>query len=206
MAKEPQAKQTRDRVSSPEAETGAPLRAGPSVVFEAAVLVHLDAAYTLARYLTRRSDAAEDIVQEALLRAYRGFESQRGGNIRAWLLAIVRNCFLTWNARTGRNPEAPGFEDDADQFCDVQSERETPESILIQRETGNTMQALLDALPQPFREVLVLRDIEDTSYREIAEIAGIPIGTVMSRLARARKMLAAAWKGTEMKIPEERLP
>ncbi len=205
MAKEPQAKEARAELSSPKAGTGAALPAGRAVVFEAAVLVHLDAAYTLARYLTRRGDAAEDIVQEALLRAYRGFESQRGGNVRAWLLAIVRNCFLTWNARGGRNPEEPAFEDELEPFRNVPDDRETPESILIERETHSTVQALIEALPQPFREIIVLRDIEGMSYREIAEIAEIPIGTVMSRLARARTMLAAAWKGSEMKVGKEKL-
>jgi RNA polymerase sigma factor (sigma-70 family) len=176
--------------------------------FDSSVLVHLDAAYRLARYLTRRGDAAEDIVQEALLRAYRSFESQRGEHVRPWLLAIVRNCFLTWKARNGpsragqhewdgREPANEAFEE---------SECETPESILIQHEESSQVRALIEALPDVFREVLVLRDIEDMSYREIAEITGVPIGTVMSRLARARKMFAAAWKGSEKRLSGKVVP
>lgn len=107
--------------------------AGPPAAFEAAVLLHLDAAYTLARYLTRRADVAEDIVQEALLRAYRSFDGQRGGNVRAWLLAIVRNCFLTWVARD--DARYRDWNDDAEDLASKAGEdgrvNETPELILI---------------------------------------------------------------------------
>jgi RNA polymerase sigma-70 factor (ECF subfamily) len=168
------------------------------------VLAHLDAAYTLARYLTRRSDAADDIVQDALLRAYKGFETYRGGSARAWLLAIVRNSFLTWNQRYGQSPADIGPEDEWSRFNNRLEDGATPESILIEHETSCALRALIEGLPQPFREVLVLRDIEDMSYREIAEIACVPIGTVMSRLARARKLLADAWKKSEMKIPQRK--
>jgi RNA polymerase sigma factor (sigma-70 family) len=163
--------------------------------FEAAVLAHLDAAYTLAAYLTRRGDAAEDIVQEALLRAHRSFASQRGENVRAWLLAIVRNCFLTWKARN-RLADSPHLEDigGEDSYDTGQREHETPESLLIQHQESLAVRAIVEALPQLFREVLVLRDIEDMSYREIADITSVPVGTVMSRLSRARKMFAAAWR------------
>ncbi len=182
--------------------------ARPPAAFEAAVLLHLDAAYTLARYLTRRADAAEDIVQEALLRAYRGFDSQRGGNGRAWLLAIVRNCFLTWIARD--DARYRDWNDDAGDLASKAGEdghvNETPELILIHHEENRAIRSLVEGLPHLFREVLVLRDIEDMSYREIADITGVPIGTVMSRLARARKMFAAAWKGGETKTPKEVLP
>jgi RNA polymerase sigma factor (sigma-70 family) len=188
------------RANSPGPALG--VDAGPSggsaVAFEAAVLVHLNAAYTLARYLTRRSDIAEDIVQEALLRAYRSFGSQRGGNSRAWLLAIVRNCFLTWNARNRENPEPCESLDEqepAAEWDGGRPEQETPESILIQHQESSVVRSVIEGLPQLFREVLVLRDIEELSYREIADIAGVPIGTVMSRLARARKLFAAAWMG-----------
>lgn len=171
-------------------------------VFETAVLVHLNSAYTLARYLTRRGDVAEDLVQEALLRAYRSFDESRSSNFRAWLLTIVRNCFLTWKMRDrdesaqrdfGKN--GTSFEQDGGEA----QEDETPESILIRREEDCTMRSLIEGLSHPFREVLVLRDIEDMSYREIADITGVPMGTVMSRLARARKMFAADWKGLPMK-------
>ena len=113
--------------------------------FEEAVLLHLDAAYRLARYLTRRDDIAEDIVQEALVRAYRSFASARSDNTRAWLLAIVRNCFLTWNARNAAKcGEASGAEPEKP-FGALQ-DQETPESILIQREESNTVRALVEGL------------------------------------------------------------
>ncbi len=169
-----------------------------AIAFEAAVLAHLNAAYTLARYLTRRADIAEDIVQEALLRAYRSFSSQRGDNSRAWLLAIVRNCFLTWNTRNRENPEvceALDEQESAAEWLGDSAAPETPESILIQHQENSAIRSVIEGLPRLFREVLVLRDIEDMSYREIADIAGVPIGTVMSRLARARKLFAAAWTG-----------
>jgi RNA polymerase sigma-70 factor (ECF subfamily) len=172
-------------------------------VFRQAVLLHLDAAYTLARYLTRRTDVAEDLVQEAMLRAYRGFESYRGENIRAWLLAIVRNCFLTWHARESAERAANGSSGQSltlvREGAVLESvEPETPESVLIKNDESRLLRALVEQIPHPFREMLVLRDIEDMSYKEIADITGAPIGTVMSRLSRARKMLSAAWKGMDM--------
>lgn len=166
--------------------------------FESVVLAHLDAAYTLARYLARDTAAAEDIVQEALIRAYRHFDSRRVDNARAWLLAIVRNCFLTWHARAGSGSGSAVSRDDREPSDAAEGEEtETPESILIQREEGNAVRNAIEGLPPLFREVLVLRDIEDMSYREIAEVTGVPIGTVMSRLARARKLFAAAWAGAD---------
>ena len=180
-----------------------------AAVFEAQVLPHLDSAYTLARYLTRRSDVAEDIVQDAILRAYRGFDGLRGENVRAWLLAIVRNCFLTWKAKAGpvtgvtdaeEARTASGYADDDGKTL------ETPESILIDREHHEAIRLLIENLPHPYRETLVLRDMEDLSYRDIAGITGVPIGTVMSRLARARKMFAAAWQGSEMTSAMGRRP
>src|SRR5271157_308021 len=148
-------------------EFEAALLARRRAVFETAVLIHLNSAYTLARYLTRRGDVAEDLVQEALLRAYRSFDESRSSNIRAWLLAIVRNCFLTWKVRdrsesTQRDFGETGmsFEQDGGEA----REDETPESILIRREEDCTMRSLIEELPHPFREVLVLRDIEDMSY------------------------------------------
>ena len=183
-------------------EFEAALLARQKAVFETAVLMHLNSAYTLARYLTRRSDVAEDLVQEALLRAYRSFDESRSSNVRAWLLTIVRNCFLTWKVRDREvsaqldfSETGASFEQDGGEA----REDETPESILIRREEDCTMRSLIEALPHPFREVLVLRDIEDMSYREIANITGVPMGTVMSRLARARKMFAADWKSLPIK-------
>ncbi len=209
MATRPQTTQGRARSSGPDPDFDAAPRGERPAAFEATVLLHLNAAYTLARFLTRRGDIAEDLVQEALLRAYRSFDSQRGDNVRAWLLAIVRNCFLTWKARDRQGSEAWRFEDEREPFGkagDEEKEQETPESILLQHEENSAIRAAVEGLPHLFREVLVLKDIEDMSYREIADITGVPIGTVMSRLARARKMFAGAWKGAEMKTSKEVLP
>ncbi len=189
-------------------EFEAALLARRKAIFESEVLMHLNSAFTLARYLTRRGDVAEDLVQEALLRAYRSFDETRSSNVRAWLLTIVRNCFLTWKVRS-RDESAPrdfgGTGASLEQDGGEAQEDETPESILIRHEDDCTMRFLIEGLPNPFREVLVLRDIEDMSYREIADITGVPMGTVMSRLARARKMFAEAWKGSQMRSPKEML-
>jgi RNA polymerase sigma factor (sigma-70 family) len=189
-------------------EFEAALLARRKAVFESEVLMHLNSAFTLARYLTRRGDVAEDLLQEALLRAYRSFDETRSSNVRAWLLTIVRNCFLTWKVRS-RDESAPrdfgGTGASLEQDGGEAQEDETPESILIRHEDDCTMRFLIEGLPNPFREVLVLRDIEDMSYREIADITGVPMGTVMSRLARARKMFAEAWKGSQMRSPKEML-
>ena len=140
------------------------------------------------------------------MRAYRNFEDQRVENLRAWFLTIVRNCFLTWKAR---NSGGPDFEAGSARIQEVQEggqALDTPELILIQQEESCAIRAVIEGLPHLFREVLVLRDIEDLSYREIAEITGVPIGTVMSRLARARKMFAAAWTGSERNASKEMAP
>ena len=189
-------------------EFEAALLARRKAIFESEVLMHLNSAFTLARYLTRRGDVAEDLVQEALLRAYRSFDETRSSNVRAWLLTIVRNCFLTWKVRS-RDESAPrdfgGTGASLEQDGGEAQEDETPESILIRHEDDCTMRFLIEGLPNPFREVLVLRDIEDMSYRDIADITVVPMGTVMSRLARARKMFAEAWKGSQMRSPKEML-
>jgi len=196
------------RGSAPSRELDIARRSERPADFEAQVLTHLDAAYALARYLTRRSDVAEDIVQDAILRAYRGFDALRGENVRAWLLAIVRNCFLTWKAKAGSVIEVDAEE--ARRTSGSADEEgktlETPESILIDREHHKAIRSLIENLPHPYRETLILRDIEDLSYRDIAGITGVPIGTVMSRLARARTMLAAAWQGSEMTSAMGRRP
>jgi RNA polymerase sigma factor (sigma-70 family) len=191
---------TEARSGSPDAGPGAAPSGADAFVFESVVLTHLDAAYTLARYLTRRSDAAEDIVQDALLRAYKSFDSYRGGNARVWLLTIVRNTFLSWNGRHGPGTAGKSLDDELSLSQDRREDGETPESILIQNETGGAIRALIESLPHPFREVLILRDMEEMSYREIAQITCVPIGTVMSRLSRARKLFADAWTASEMKI------
>jgi RNA polymerase sigma-70 factor, ECF subfamily len=190
------------QITRKSAEAEAPPRpAVESSAFEAAILPHLDAAYTLARYLTRRADIAEDIVQEAMLRAYRRFETSRGENPRAWLLAIVRNCFLTWKTCEDQSERRRGGNSDVEDASFETPDQATPESILLDLERTQAVRAVIESLPDVFREVLVLRDIEDLSYRDIAGIIGAPIGTVMSRLARARKLFAAAWQPSKESKP-----
>jgi RNA polymerase sigma-70 factor (ECF subfamily) len=153
--------------------------------FRALVLPHLDAAYGFARFLTRDGVQAEDIVQEAFLKAYRGFAGFRGGDPRAWLFAIVRNEFLS--AVRGRPAWAEPEAAEA-----LPSEDDTPEAALLRSGAVATVRGAVEALPEPFRETLVLRELEEMSYRQIAEITAAPIGTVMSRLSRARQLLLAA--------------
>jgi RNA polymerase sigma-70 factor (ECF subfamily) len=165
--------------------------------FEAQALPHLDAAYNLARWLARPPLDADDIVQEALLNAFKGFDSFRGDNVKPWLLAIVRNCFLTAVRQTRRRRNEPIPSDDelgSDDSAWVADEPD-PEAALIRSDEGRQLEEVVAKLPQEFREVLVLREMEDLSYREIAHITGAPIGTVMSRLARARGMLKERWHG-----------
>jgi RNA polymerase sigma-70 factor (ECF subfamily) len=159
--------------------------------FDTVVLVHIDAAYNLARYLTGDVELAEDIVQEALLKAYRGFGAYRGENAKAWLLTIVRRGFIDWsNAR--RAGRAVFSEDEtADDAGDhVADPCESAETLLLRAADVLSVQRALQALPEPFRESLILREIEGLSYREVAEMTGVPQGTVMSRLARGRELLA----------------
>ena len=150
--------------------------------FEALALPHLDAAYNLARWLSRSPADADDIVQDAMLRAFRGFDGFRGGDVRAWLLTIVRNCWRT----SGKAQKRRGHEElDKGLAADTAG----PEDAAMDASRRRRLDAMLALLPEEFREVLVLREMEDMSYREIADITGAPIGTVMSRLARARSLL-----------------
>ena len=140
-------------------------------------------------------------MQEAYLRAFRSFASYRGDGDRAWILAIVRNCHRDWHARSKLDAMAePLGEDDGDggdaRGSEPASSEESPETSLLRRTEAQEVRRHLEALPEPFREILVLRELEDLSYREIAEITATPIGTVMSRLARARKLFQAAWERT----------
>jgi RNA polymerase sigma-70 factor (ECF subfamily) len=151
--------------------------------FEAQALPHLDAAYNLARWLSRSPADADDIVQDAMLRAFRAFDGFRGGDAKAWLLTIVRNCWLSAGAATRRRGHT-SLEDK-----DLAAPESDPEATAIQAGAKRRLDAMIAALPQEFREVLILREMEDMSYREIAEITSVPIGTVMSRLARARAIL-----------------
>jgi RNA polymerase sigma-70 factor (ECF subfamily) len=163
--------------------------------FEAAVLPHLDAAYNLARWLTRSPEDAADIVQEASLRALRFFGSFRGGDARPWFLGIVRNTTWTWLGANRRMDtvtltETDAGDPDGRSLLDVlPAPGDDPEAALGRAEERSRLEQLILRLPAPFRECLVLRELEELSYREIAAIVGTPVGTVMSRLARARRLL-----------------
>jgi RNA polymerase sigma factor (sigma-70 family) len=162
--------------------------------FEAVVLPHLDAAYRFARCLSRSSSDADDIAQEAILRAYRGFDALRGSDVKAWLLTIVRNCHLTAVKQQQRRALVPLPEErDVQDGPAMIATMPDPESTAIGRDEERTLDRLMSALPEEHREVLVLREIEEMNYREIATVANIPLGTVMSRLARARAALKARW-------------
>ena len=154
--------------------------------FEQEVLPHLDAAYNLARWLTRNQQDAQDVVQEAYLRAFRFFPSFQGGEARAWLMKIVRNTCYTWLHANRRLKDAAEFDENV--FPAASSSR-NPEQIVLQDESGTLLRTALEALPPSFREVFVLRELEGMSYREIADVTGMPQGTVMSSLSRARRGL-----------------
>ncbi len=155
-------------------------------LFERAILPHLDAAHNLARWLTRSDHDAEDLVQDSLLRALAFFDGFHGTDGRAWLLAIVRNAFYTSVGKArGREATAP-FDEELHADPDPAPD---PEEALMRSLEVRDLERAIEELPVEFREILVLREIEDLSYRQIAEVAGIPIGTVMSRLSRARGLL-----------------
>jgi RNA polymerase sigma factor (sigma-70 family) len=158
----------------------------PNGDFERAVLVHLDDAYTLARYLVRAEHDAQDVVQEAALRAMQHFAGFRGTEGRSWFLAIVRNCCYTWLERQrGRRV----VDDDGELLSLVADPHEADERAIRSSERGR-IEGALARLPLELREVIILREIEDLSYKEISNVTGVPAGTVMSRLARARNRLA----------------
>jgi RNA polymerase sigma factor (sigma-70 family) len=162
--------------------------------FEALVLPHLDAAYRFACWLSRAPGDADDIVQESILRAFRGFDALRGTDVKAWLLAIVRNCHLTALKQQQRRAFVPLPEEhDAQDGHAMIATTPDPESTSIRRDDERTLDRLMATLPEEHREVLVLREIEEMAYREIAAVTNVPIGTVMSRLARARTALKARW-------------
>jgi RNA polymerase sigma factor (sigma-70 family) len=157
--------------------------------FEAVMLPHLGAAHRLARYLTRNAFDADDVVQEAFLRALRYFDGFRGEGAtqrRAWLLAIVRNTAFTWQRRHRADASTTEFDErvHSEAIADEQSE-----SAHSGRDARETVAGALEQLPSDFREVIVLREIEGLSYKEISEVVDVPVGTVMSRLSRARKRL-----------------
>ena len=168
--------------------------------FTSVVLPHLDAAYNLAHWLTGNRTDAEDVVQDASLRAFRAIRNFAGGSARAWVLSIVRNTANSW-LRKNRPTAVVVVEDieavEAAYTKAADPDGETPEAALIAKTDAECLRAAIAALPTPFRETLVLRDIEGLDYREIAEATEVPIGTVMSRLARARGRLIATIRGKE---------
>jgi len=154
-------------------------------VFEQTILPHLNSAYNLARWLTRNEDDAQDVVQEAYLRAFRFFDSFKGGNGKTWLLAVVRNTCLTWRRRERGTVTAVPFDETA--HCSDRAAN--AEARLVAEARLGMLRNCIESLPLEYREVIIMRELEELSYREIADTASVPIGTVMSRLARARKRL-----------------
>lgn len=160
----------------------------PRRIFEEIVLPHLDAAFNYARWLTKNDADAQDVVQDAYVRALRFFPSLRGDDARGWLLTIVRNTWYGRFSRRGPLLQSSAADDVANDRLD---EGLDPEALVIQQQAIETVRRALEELPVDFREVIVLRELEGLSYKEIAAVAGIPIGTVMSRLARGRERLLA---------------
>lgn len=156
--------------------------------FRQSILPHLDGAYNLARYLTRDPVVSEDVVQDAMLRAFRAFGQFRGDSPRAWLFAIVRNCCRS--AQPGTSGRVTLVADPETEFGDHADPALTPEQEALRQDEIAGVRLAIEAIPEPFREAVVLRDLEEFSYAEIAQVTGVPIGTVMSRLARGRAMLA----------------
>jgi RNA polymerase sigma factor (sigma-70 family) len=163
------------------------IRKGKHDLFELTVLPYVNSAYNLARWLTRNEHDAEDIVQEAFLRALRSFDTfMSGRDARVWFLTIVRNSFRTWLKRNRSQELALQAEDSCQAIVATWPD---PEAALIKNATSQRIREALDDLPAEYREMLVLRELEELSYKEIAQIIEIPLGTVMSRLSRARKEL-----------------
>ena len=155
--------------------------------FERLLLPHLDGAYNLARWITGHDQEAEDLVQEACLRALKSFDGFRGGDGRSWLMIIVRNTCYTWLQQNRSHEVTTAFDE---QIYSPQHEAPSPEALLLQRADSELVKNGLQELALDFREVLILRELEGLSYKEIATVASIPIGTVMSRLARGRAQLS----------------
>jgi RNA polymerase sigma-70 factor (ECF subfamily) len=160
-------------------------------LFEQSIIPHLNAAYNLARWLTRNADDAEDLVQEAYLRAFRSFDTFEGADGKAWLLAVVRNTCFTWLKKKGAQP-AVEFDE---QMHSAGEESPDAEAVLLNQAALGSLNNCLEALPLEFREAIVLRELEELSYKEISDITRVPVGTVMSRLARGRKRLQRCLEG-----------
>jgi RNA polymerase sigma factor (sigma-70 family) len=166
--------------------------------FKQNIVPQLDAAYNFARFLSRDADAAQDIVQEAFLRAYRSFAGYRGGDARAWIFTIVRNCYHSWQMdrrrRSRLEVDQQGEGDSEERIANISSDEDTPEAMLVRKAETQTVRLILNTMPRPLREILVLRELEELSYRQISDITALPIGTVMSHLARARTAFGDAWR------------
>ena len=156
--------------------------------FEDVVMPHLDAAYNLARWLTRNEHDAQDIVQEAFLRAFKFFDGFRGSNGRSWLLSIVRNASYSWLQKNRKNDLTVLFDEEVHGADDAGWEVLSP---LLREADQDRIREAIEELPAEYRELMILRELEGLSYKELSEIAGVPMGTVMSRLSRARKQLHA---------------
>ncbi len=154
--------------------------------FEQCIMPHMDAAYNLARWLAGNDPDAQDVVQDAFLRAFKFFGGFRGGDSRAWLLRIVRNSFYDWLRHQGRPESTTPLDEEVHHLA---TDAPPPDAALLEKADKELVQQAIDALPAEYREVLVMRELEGLSYKEIADVAGLPIGTVMSRLARAREHL-----------------
>ena len=169
--------------------------ADQSSLFRQLIVPHLDGAYNLACFLTRDPALSEDIVQDAFVRAFRAFDQFRGASPRAWLFAIVRNC--CWSAQSKQKGilslvvhDSSISAEAGEMLAEPVDLSPTPEEEVIRKSEINRLTAAIEAMPEPFREAVVLRDIEELSYAEIAEVTGVPVGTVMSRLSRGRSILA----------------
>ncbi len=167
--------------------------------FEKLVLPHMNSAFNVARWLTHNDQDAQDVVQESYLRAFRFFGGFRGEDARAWLLSIVRNTFYTWHQQNrGHAADTTEFEEDIHSLETGTAEHDdSPEAMLIRSQSQKRVHMALQGLRLEYREVVVLRELEELSYKEIAAIVGIPMGTVMSRLGRARQQLAALLAPTD---------
>lgn len=181
--------------ASAHQDTGPSMSAAKtSVEFEKLFLPHLDAAYNLARLLTRNAQDAEDVVQESYLKAFRAFPGFRGGASRPWILTIVRNTSFTWLRDNRSRVDQPEYHEGLHV-----SGGATPEAELLGNERARAVERCVQDLPSDFREAVILREMEELSYQEIAQITGVPAGTVMSRLSRARTRLANCLKHSAAK-------
>jgi RNA polymerase sigma-70 factor (ECF subfamily) len=185
---------------TPFAEISGPMKTVTSPesrlrLFEELILPHLNSAHNLARWMTRNDQDAQDVVQESYLRAFRFFDSYRGGDGKAWLLEVVRNTCFTFQRREMRKSTGVVF-DEAAHTPSVH--QPNAEDALVEAGNREILRLCIASLPEPFREVLVMRELEEMSYRQIAEVVGVPPGTVMSRLSRARKRLEECAKSRNM--------